>query len=203
MTLYYSPGACSLSPHIVLREAGLEHTLEKVNLHTKQTASGDDFLAINPKGSVPTLQLNDGTCLTEGTVIVQYLADLVPAKKLAAPAGTMERYRLMETLGFISTEIHKNFIPFFNPTATDEAKEAATKTLTARFGLIAKQLGSADFLGGSQFTVADAYLFVMLTWTARANLSFAEWPNLQDFKTRVAARPAVHAAMVAEGLVKE
>lgn len=202
MKLYFFPGACSLSPHIVLQEAGLEYSLEKVDLHTKKTADGQDFRTINPKGYVPTLQLKDGSYLTEGMVIVQYLADLVPDKKLAPKAGTMERYHLMETLAFIGTELHKNFSPLFNPASSDAAKEAAIIALKPRFALIAKQLGSADYLGGSQFTVADAYLFVMLVWAANLKIALTDWPNLQAFQTRVAARPAVRAAMLAEGLIK-
>jgi len=201
MKLYFAPGACSLSPHIVLNEAGLVHTLEKVSLGSKLTASGVDYKTINPKGSVPALQLDDGSVLTEGPAIVQYLADLVPAKQLAPAAGTMARYRLMETLNFISTELHKSFSPLFNPAATDAAKEAARNILQPRISFISKQLGDADYLGGKQFTVADAYLFVVLSWAAHVKLSLADWPNIQAYLTRVAARPAVHAAMVAEGLV--
>ncbi len=201
MKLYFSPGACSLSPHIVLNEAGLAHTIERVNFGTKLTASGADFKAINPKGSVPALQLDDGNVLTEGAVIVQYLADLVPGKNLAPAVGTMPRYRLMETLNFISTELHKSFSPLFNPAATDAAREAAIKHLQPRISFISRQLGDEDYLGGKQFTVADAYLFVVLSWSARVKLSLADWPNIQAFLTRVAARPAVHAAMVAEGLI--
>jgi glutathione S-transferase len=202
MKLFFSPGACSLSPHIILHEAGLEHSSEKVDLRTKQTASGEDFRTINPKGYVPALQLDDGSYLTEGMVIVQYLADLVPDKKLVPKAGTMERYHLMETLAFIGTELHKNFSPLFNPATSDAGKEAAISALKPRFALIAKQLGSADYLGGSQFTVADAYLFVMLLWAANLKISLADLPNLQAFQTRVAARPAVRTVMMAEGLIK-
>ncbi len=202
MKLYFAPGACSLSPHIVLCEAGLAHSLEKVDLRTKQTAGGVDFKTINSKGSVPALQLDDGSVLTEGPAIVQYLADLAPEKNLAPAAGTMARYRLMETLNFISTELHKGFSPLFNPATTEEGKQAAIANLKPRISLIAKQLGDANYLGGTQFTVADAYLFVVLSWSAYVNLSLADWPTVQAFLARVAARPAVHAAMVAEGLIK-
>lgn len=202
MKLYFSPGACSLSPHIILQEAELPYTLEKVDLRNKKTATGADFWTINPKGYVPTLQLNDGSYLTEGPAIVQYLADLVPDKKLIPPAGTMERYRLIETLAFISAELHKNFSPLFNPGASDDTKEMTTKTLKRRFAFIDQQLGSADFLCGHQFTVADAYLFVMLLWASNMKLPVEDWPALQSFKTRIAKRPAVHAAMLAEGLIK-
>jgi glutathione S-transferase len=201
MKLYFSPGACSLSPHIVLREAGLNHTIEKVDLRSKLTAGGADFKAINPKGAVPTLQLNDGSVLTEGAAIVQYLADQAPAKQLAPAAGTMARYHLMETLNFIAAELHKGFSPLFNPAATDAARDAAIANLQPKISFLSKQLGSADYLSGKQFTVADAYLFVVLSWSAHVKLSLDTWPNLQAFLTRVAARPAVHAAMVAEGLI--
>ena len=202
MKLYFAPGACSLSSHIVLREAGLEHTLIKTDLSNKLTADGVDFKTINPKGSVPTLQLDDGSVLTEGVAIMQYLADLVPAKQLAPAAGTMARYRLMETLNYIATELHKNYSPLFNPATTEAGRDAAQNTLQTKLALIAKQLGDADYLGGKQFTVADAYLFVVLSWSAYVKVSLADWPNLGAFLARVAARPAVHDAMVAEGLIK-
>ena len=201
MKLYFAPGACSLSPHIVLCEAGLDHSIEKVDLRSKVTASGADFKAINPKGAVPALQLNDGGVLTEGAAIVQYLADQAPAKQLAPAAGTMARYHLMETLNFIAAEVHKGFSPLFNPAATDAARDAAIATLQPKISFMSKQLGDADYLTGKQFTVADAYLFVVLSWSAHVKLSLDSWPNLQAFLTRVAARPAVHAAMVAEGLI--
>lgn len=202
MKLYFAPGACSMSPHIVLREAGLAHTIEKVDLRSKLTADGTDFKTINPKGYVPALELDDGSVLTEGPAIVQYLADLVPAKHLAPAAGTMARYRLMETLNFITAELHKSFSPLFNPATTDAAKDAAITALQPKISLIAKQLGDADYLGGKQFTVADAYLFVVLSWSSHVKLSLDSWPNLQAYLARVAKRPAVHATMVAEGLIK-
>jgi glutathione S-transferase len=202
MKLYFAPGACSLSPHIILCEAGLTHTIEKTNLRSKMTDSGVDFKTINPKGAVPALQFDDGSVLTEGPAIVQYLADLVPEKHLAPPAGTMARYRLMETLNYIGTELHKNFSPLFNPASTDAVKAATINMLTPRIDFMSKQLGDADYLGGKQFTVADAYLFVVLSWTAHVNVSLASWPNIEAFLARVAARPAVQKAMVAEGLIK-
>lgn len=202
MKLYYSPGACSLSPHIALKEAGLAHTLEKVDVRKKITASGVDYKTINPKGAVPALHLDDGSVLTEGAAIVQYLADLAPGKNLAPAAGTIARYRLMETLNFISSELHKGYSPLFNPAASDAAKEAAISALSPKIQYLSKQLGDNDYLFGAQFTVADAYAFVVLNWSPMVNLSLDDWPNLQAFQARVAARPAVHAAMVAEGLVK-
>lgn len=202
MKLYFSPGACSLSPHIVLREAGLAHTLEKVSLASKTTASGTDFRTINPKGYVPALQLDNGEVLTEGPAIVQYLADLVPAKGLAPAAGSFERYRLAEWLNFISTELHKSFSPLFQPDTPAETKQAARARLEARFGFVAERLAGKDYLLGNQFSVADAYLFTVLGWTAHVKLDLAPWPVLQAYQQRVAARPAVREAMTAEGLIK-
>ncbi len=203
MKLYLSPGACSLSPHIVLLEAGLAFTSERVNLATKLTSSGSDFNAINPKGSVPALQLDDGQILTEGPAIVQYLADLVPAKKLAPAAGSMERYRLMETLNFISTELHKGFSTLFNPKMPQEAKAFARELLAKRIGLVARQLEKTDYLCGQQFSVADAYLFTVLNWSAHVDLDLDPWPAVGAYLSRIAARPAVHMALMDEGLIKE
>ena len=203
MKLYLSPGACSLSPHIVLLEAGLAFTTERVNLGSKLTASGSDYSAINPKGSVPALQLDDGQILTEGPAIVQYLADLVPAKQLAPAAGSMERYRLMEALNFISTELHKNFGVLFNPKMPQEAKTVARALLAKRIGLVATQLETTDFLCGQQFSVADAYLFTVLGWGAHVDLDLGPWPAIGAYLGRIAARPAVHSALLAEGLIKE
>lgn len=202
MKLYFSPGACSLSPHIILREAGLDHSIEKVNLRTKTTASKADYKTINPKGAVPALQLDDGSVLTEGPAIVQFLADLAPAKQLAPAAGTIERYRLMEILNYIGTELHKGYSPLFDPAMTDAARGASVAALQPKFEFISKKLGDADYLSGKQFTVADAYLFVVLSWSALVNVSLANWPNIVAFQARVAARPAVQAAMAAEGLIK-
>jgi len=203
MKLYFSPGACSLSPHIVLREAGFQFDIERVNLADKKTASGADFRAINPKGYVPALVLDNGEVLTEGPAIVQYLADRVPEKKLAPAAGTMERYRLMEWLNFISTELHKGFSPLFKPGTPDETKKMARDTLALRLEIVAKQLDGKEYLTGNQFTVADAYLFTVLNWASRVDVDLSRWPVFKAFQQRVAARPAVHAVLVAEGLIKE
>jgi len=203
MKLYFSPGACSLSPHIVLREAGLDFDTEKVNLADKKTASGGDFRGINPKGYVPALQLDNGEVLTEGPAIVQYLADLVPGKQLAPAAGSMERYRLMEWLNFISTELHKGFSPLFKPAMPEQAKQLARDTLAARLDLVEKQLQTLDYLTGSTFSVADAYLFTVLNWAGHVKLDLGRWPAVQGYLQRVAARPAVKAAMTAEGLIKQ
>lgn len=203
MKLYFSPGACSLSPHIVLREAGFTFETEKVDLAKKITASGADFFAINPKGYVPALQLDNGEVLTEGPAIAQYVADQRPEKLLAPALGSLERYRLMEMLNFISTELHKSFSPLFRPNTPEETKQAARDTLARRFGFIEQKLQGRDYLMGNQFSVADAYLFTVLNWTGHVKIDLAPWPTVQAYKGRVAARPAVRAAMVAEGLIKE
>ncbi len=203
MKLYFSPGACSLSPHIVLRETGLPFELEQVHLGSKQTKSGIDFLTINPKGYVPTLQLDNGQVLTEGPAIVQYLADRRPEQKLAPPAGTMERYRLQEWLNFISTELHKSFSPLFNSKTPEEYKQLVRENLSKRFDLIAKHLdGGHPYLMGEAFSVADAYLFTVLRWTKAVSFDLTPWPALKAFIDRMLARPAVKAAMEAEGIWK-
>lgn len=203
MKLYFSPGACSLSPHIVLLEAGLAFTTERVDLAIKSTASGSDYSAINPKGSVPALQLDDGQILTEGPAIVQYLADLAPAKQLAPAAGSMERYRLIEALNFISTELHKGFSILFNANMPQEAKAIARELLAKRIALVAQQLETTDYLCGQQFSVADAYLFTVLRWSAPLHLDLSPWPAIDAYLSRIAARPAVHQALLAEGVIKE
>ena len=200
MKLYYSPIACSLSPHIVLHEAGLAFDIEKVDLRRKQTESGIDFTTINAKGQVPTLQLDNGDTLTEGPAIVQYIADLVPHKKLAPPANTFERYRLQEWLNYISTEIHKGFTPLFVPTTAEEWKPTLIAALVTRFSFVAKQLEGRDYLLGDTFTVADAYLFTTMNWCKFANISHDQWPTLKAYHERIAARPAVQAAVKAEGI---
>jgi glutathione S-transferase len=202
MKLYYTPGACSLSPHIVLREAGLSFDVEKVDLGSKKTESGKDFNTINPKGYVPALQLDDGSILTEGPAIVQYLADKAPQSKLAPANGTLERYRLQELLGFIGTELHKGFSPLFNPTYPEDAKKIARDNLAKRFNYLNTFLEKGPFLTGEQFTVADAYLFTILGWTAFVKIDLGQWPVLKAYHARVAGRPAVQAALKAEGLLK-
>ena len=201
MKLYYAPGTCSLSPHIVAREAGLPLTLVRVDNKNKTTEAGEDYRAINPKGYVPLLELDNGTRLSEGPAIVQYLADLAPASKLAPPNGSLERYQLQEWLNFITSEVHKQFSPLFDATMPDEAKEKFRNRLATRFDWIAGQLKGRDYLTGS-FTVADAYLFVVLGWTKFTGPDLARWPVLQEYVARVAARPHVQAAMKAEGLLK-
>jgi glutathione S-transferase len=202
MKLYYSPGACSLSPHIVLREAGLPFTPVMASTKTHKLADGTDFHTINPKGYVPLLELDDGTRLSEGPVIVQYIADQVPARGLVPPAGTMDRYRLMEWLNFITTELHKGFSPLFTPGMPEEAKAIARKKLGERLAWVDQQLEGRAHLMGEGFTVADAYLFVVAGWGRYVGVDIAGLPNLSAFMARVAARPAVQEAMRAEGLLK-
>lgn len=201
MKLYYKAGACSLSPHIVLVEAGLPYTLESVDLKTKVTASGADYTKVNPNGYVPALQFDDGAVLTEGPAIIQYLADQVPAKKLAPPAGSLERARLQEWLNFISTEIHKSFGPLFNPAAPEESKAAAKALLGRRLDYVAQRLEGRDYLLGD-FSVADAYLFTVLNWCRPVGVDLATRPAVAAYQARVAARPAVQQAMREEGLIK-
>ena len=202
MNLYFSPGACSLSPRIVLREAGLEFTSEQVDLRSKQTASGADYRLVNPKGAVPALMLRDGAVLTEGPAIVQFLADLVPEKNLAPVAGSFERYRLVEWLNYIGTEVHKSFTPLFNRGASEESRDAAIAVLKTRFDYLARALEGRDYLMGERFTVADAYLFTVLNWGGFTGIDMAPWPVLQAFHARVGARPAVQQALNDEGLNK-
>lgn len=202
MKLFLARGACSLVPHIALQEAGLAYDIERVDIRTHQTASGENFYTINPKGYVPALRLDDGSLLTEVAAIVQYVADLAPEKKLAPAAGTLERYRLQEWLAFISSEIHKSFGPMFDPASTDDVKQAALARIAGRFEFVAKSLEGKTYLLGDTFTVADAYLVVTLNWARKLGVDLAKWPALTAFHERVLARPAVRAAMVAEGLIQ-
>jgi glutathione S-transferase len=203
MKLFYAPGACSLSPHIALLEAGLEATLVKVDTKAHKTEGGGDYYAVNPKGYVPLLELDDGDRLTEGPAIVQYIADRNPKSKLAPAAGTMERYHLQEWLNFITAELHKQFSPLFQATTPAEYKETLKEKIGKRFDWVAEQLKGKDYLMGGTFTVADAYLFTMLTWTKHVGIDLARWPVLTAYQARVAARPKVHEAMIAEGLIKQ
>ncbi len=199
MKLYYSPGACSLHPHIVLREAGIPFDLVRVDLRAHKLAgSGDDYYAVNPKGYVPMLELADGTRLTEGAIIDQYVADLNPDSRLVPRAGTMERYRAQEWLHFIATEIHKQFSPLFSPTTPDEVKAQQRQKIGARFDVIEKTLARQPYLLGDTFGAADAYLFNMLRWTEHTGIDRSKWPALVAFYDRVAQRPAVQAALEAE-----
>ena len=203
MKLYYSPGACSLSPHIVACEAGIAVDLKKVDLKTKTLADGGaSYLAVNGKGYVPALGLDDGRLLTEGPVIVQYLADQKPDAGLAPKAGTTERMRLQEWLNFISTELHKAMGTFFNPKATDDWKAAVTERLGVRLDYVAKELAGKQYLMGDKFGVADAYLFTVLNWAPMVKFDLGKWSVLLEYQKRVAARPKVQEAMKAEGLLK-
>ena len=202
MKLYYSPGACSLSPHIALLEAGLPHDLVKVDLRAKKLENGDDFLKINPKGQVPALALDSGELVTEGPVIVQMIADKAAGKNLAPARDHADRYKLLEWLNFITAELHKNFGPMFSPVLADEAKAFFKDRVMGKFKYIDSQLAGRDYLMGSQFTVADAYLFTMLSWADRMKFDLSAMPNLLAYKARVAARPKVQEALTKEGLMK-
>ena len=200
MKLYFSPGACSLSPHIVARELGIELALEKVDTATKKLSGDRDYLKINPKGYVPALELDDGAVLTEGPAIVQYLADKKPEAKRIPASGTLERYRVQEMLGYINSEIHKTYSPLFNPKISPELRQERLEYLRRRYALIEQALAGKSFLFGEDFTVADAYLFTVTSWSTFLKIDRSEFPNLLAFQKRVAARPAVRAAMVAEGV---
>ena len=202
MKLYYSPGACSLSPHIVAREAGIELELIKADTKTKKLEDGGDYWQVNAKGYVPALRLDNGQLLTEGPAIVQYLADQKPASGLVPAAGSFERYRVQEWLNFITSEIHKNFSPLFNPAASADWKEAAKANLAKRFGFVANHLEGKQYLMGDQFTVADAYLFTVANWGQFVGVDIGQWPAVKAFHARVAARPKVQEALKAEGLLK-
>jgi glutathione S-transferase len=201
MKLYYAAGACSLSPHIVLIEAGYNFDLERVDLKTKKTESGKDFATLSDKGYVPMLVLENGETLSEGAAMVQYLADEKPQSKLAPKAGTMERVRLNEWLTYISSEVHKGFSPLFYK-VNDEAVEFAKKKLFQRFDYIDKKLQGNDFLMGSNFTIADAYLFTVLNWSHMFKFDLSKWSNINAYMQRISKRPSVQEAMKAEGLLK-
>jgi glutathione S-transferase len=202
MKLYYSPGACSLSPHIVLRESGLPFTLEKIDLKTKRTAGGADYWSINSKGAVPALQLDDGRVLTEGPVIVQYIADQKPDSGLAPRWGTFERYQVMEMLNYIGTEVHAGFHPLFVPGTSPEAKAAAAENLGKKFDWLSKRLTAGKFLLSETFSVADAYLFTVLRWMDYAKIDRGKWPTIVAYFELAGRRPKVQEALKAEGLVK-
>ena len=202
MKLYYSPGACSLSPHIVLLEAGLAFEPVPANLKTHQLQNGSDYYTVAPKGQVPLLELDDGQRLSEGPVILQYIADQAPAGKLAPAAGTMERYRMQEWLNFITSELHKGIGGLFNPAMPEEAKAVMRSRATDKLQWVDTQLEGRPYLMGDAFTLPDAYLFTVVNWTSRVGIDIAPFQHLSAFMARMAARPAVHAAMKAEGLLK-
>lgn len=202
MKLYYAPGACSLSPHIVAAEAGIALDIEKVDNKEKRTASGADYWQINPKGYVPALVLDNGELLTEGPAIVQYLADLKPESQLAPAQGTIARYHLQEMLGYINSELHKTYSPLFKPDTPDSVRQERKEYLRKRYALLDKHLAAHPWLVGEHFSVADAYLFTVTNWAKAVQLDLSDFPALLAFQKRVAERPKVQAAMVAEGLIK-
>ena len=200
MKLFYKPGACSLASHITLRESGKDFTLDGVDLMKKRLENGDDFLAINPKGQVPALLLDDGTLLTEGVAIMQFLADSVPDRQLLAPVSTISRYKTLEWLNYIATELHKGFTPLFRPDTPEDYKPTVRALLDKKLAYIDESLANAQWISGSRFTIADAYLFTVLRWAFAVKLEMAGYKNIAAYMERVAARPAVAAAMAAEGL---
>ena len=202
MKLYYSPGACSLSPHIALLEAGLPYDLVKVDLRAKKLENGDDYLKVNPKGQVPALALDSGELVTEGPVIVQMIADKAAAKNLAPARDSAERYKLLEWLNFVGTELHKNFGPMFSPVLADDAKAFFKNRVMGKFKYLDGVLAGRDYLMGKQFSVADGYLFTMLAWADRMKFDLSAMPNLLAYKARVGARPMVQQALTKEGLMK-
>jgi glutathione S-transferase len=202
MKLYYSPGACSLSPHIVAREAGIPVELKKVDLKAKLVDGSADYLKTNGKGYVPAIELDDGSLLTEGPVIVQYMADQKPDSGLAPKAGTMDRYKLQEWLNFITSELHKAMGTFFNPAVTPEWRKGVSDRLELRCAWLASQLSGKQYLMADKFSVADAYLFTVLNWAPMVKFDLGKWPVLQEYQKRVAGRPKVQEALKAEGLVK-
>jgi glutathione S-transferase len=202
MKLYYSPGACSLSPHIVACEAGIPIELEKVDLAKHKTEDGQDYMTVNPKGYIPALRLDDGSILTEGPAIVQYLADQKPASGLAPSAGTIDRYRLQEWLTFIGTEIHKSFSPLFNPASSDDVKKTARTAIATRLAYLNDQLAKRQYLMGDNFTVADAYAFTIVNWTNFVKIDLKTYPNIVSYMSRIGGRPKVLEALRSEGLAK-
>lgn len=202
MKLFYAPGTCALSPHIVAREAGIDLEVVKVDNKTKTVTAEGDYWKINPKGYVPALQLDNGEILTEGPAIVQYLGDLKPESGMVPPNGTFERYRMQEMLGYINSEIHKSYSPLFRPGVSPEVQAERAQYLQKRYALLDKQLAGKDYLFGSRFSAADAYLFTVTRWARAVKVDLSQFANIQAFQERVAARPAVHAAMKEEGLAK-
>jgi len=202
MKLYYVPGACSMAPHIALREAGLSFEIDKMDPATRRTEQGEDYLKVNPKGSVPALRLDNGEVLTEVAVVLQYIADQKPGANLAPATGSMARYRLAEWLNYISSEVHKQLGPFFNPKLPPEWRENQVSLLSKRFDILAAHLKSHAYLMGDSITVADVYLFTVLNWCNLIKVDLSKWPALTEYLGRIASRPAVQATLKAEGLVK-
>jgi len=203
MKLYYAPGACSQAVHIILHEANIEHSSTNVDLRAKRTEHGDDYWAINPKGGVPALDIGEAEVLTENAAILQYLADQAPDAGLLPPVGEIKRYRVLEWLNYIATELHKGFGPLWNPASAEDAKQATRELLGTKFDYVQGKLGDGPFLMGERFTLPDAYLFVILNWTGMHGIDLGRWPGLTAFVRRVAARPTVQLVLRAEGLVEE
>ncbi len=202
MKLYYAPGACSLSPHIVSREAGIDLELERADIAQKKTETGKDFWSVNPKGQVPVLETDDGQKLTEGPVIVQYLADQKPGSGLVPAPGTIDRYRVQEWLNFVGSEMHKTYGPLFRPTTPEEFKVLSREVLGRRIAWLDQQLAGKHYLMGDKFSVADAYLFTVLRWSPRVGVDLSKSANVVAYMDRVAARPKVQEALKAEGLLQ-
>jgi glutathione S-transferase len=201
MKLYYAPAACSQAPHIVAREAGLDIELAKVNFPDKVTDDGEKLTDVNPKGAVPALRLDDGEVLTENAVILQYLADRAAGPELALPAGGIERYRLLEWLNFIATELHKGFGPLWNPATPDEFKQATREALGRKFDYLQEKIGDGPYILGDRFSILDAYAFAVLNWSGMHGIDIARWADLADYLARITARPAVQQTLRAEGLL--
>jgi glutathione S-transferase len=201
MKLYYAPGACSQAPHIVAREAGLSIDLANVRFPDKVTDDGEKLTDVNPKGAVPTLRLDDGEVLTENAVILQYLADRAPGSELALPSSGIERYRLLEWLNFIATELHKGFAPLWNPATPDDFKQATREALGKKFDYLQEKIGEGPYILGGRFSILDAYAFAVLNWTRIHGIDIARWPGLSSYLARIAERPAVQETLRAEGLI--
>lgn len=199
MKLYYAPGACSLAAHIIAAEAGLNLGIEKVDLAKKRTEKGENYLTVNPKGAVPALQLDDGQVLTENAVVLQYLAEQVPEREFMPRKG-MPRWRLLELVNFIATELHKGFAPLFKPDIPEPMRQFVLINLPPRFRILDQQLGDKPYLTGEALTIADAYAFVVLNWAKRLNVDTSSWPRLEAFRERIAERPGVRRALAEEGL---
>ncbi len=200
MKLYYAPGACSLAPHIALREAGIEFEPVQADIRNKTLPDGSSYLDVNPQGAVPALGLDNGEVLTQNVAIMDYISDQVPDKAMI-PTDGMAHYRVMELLSYITSEVHKSHAPLFNPTATDDARTAARELIAKKYDYLQTRLGEGPYLTGEAFTPADAYLFVMLTWAGPKGVDLSRVPNLVAFHDRVKQRPAVQEAMRVEGLI--
>lgn len=203
MKLYYAPGACSQAPHIILHEAGLPHDSAKVDIRAKKLADGSDYLKINPKGAVPALELDDGQVLTENAVILQYIADKAGAFELLPQPGDLQRYRVLEWVNYVATELHKSFGPLFNPASSDEAKQSARDLIGKKFDFVEQQIGDQPYLMGDQFTLPDAYLFVILGWTETMGIGLDRWPRLAALRKRVAGRESAREVLEFEGLLEK